>query len=252
MTIDDQETRLINPCKKFLRFSDDKVVYYDKEKKENVEVKLPLVFTGLVQCAAVTGFDEPNGCGIFSNEVKNTTQQLLKVRSQKGGDIACGYYQDIKDRVKAAGGKFTAQLYCLIGDELARLDMRGAALQSWMGKENGTKYSISEFKKEKKGKVEYFVPVFKVEKFEKEDEKKAARDAWDKLMKGYLHPLWEKNQKELEVFHSNPMNEDVAMGAKASHVKASMPDNKLSQETIEEKTSAMVAENDVSEDDLPF
>tara|TARA_R110002153_G_scaffold51460_7_gene144736 strand:- start:7703 stop:8437 length:735 start_codon:yes stop_codon:yes gene_type:complete len=244
MTFHDDETRLVNPCKKFLKFSGEKVSYYDKEAKENVPVPLPFKFIALIDLKAISGFDEAHNCGIFSNEIQNLGQQFMKVRSFKGGDIACGLYSDIKDKAKAAGGRFTCSVYGLLDGELVNLQLRGAALSGWIDKQPGTKFELGKFTKGKKGSVSYSIPTFSPAAFDDDDEKKLARETLDDLMTNYLQPYWAKNQEELAVFHSNPLNDDVALGKVAEHIKATKQEIK--------PLGIASTDKEIIESDLPF
>lgn len=65
------ETKSSNPARKFLEWkSDDKCFsYYDKEKKENVKVELPLTFVILEHYHTVKGWNDKSESGIYANEV---------------------------------------------------------------------------------------------------------------------------------------------------------------------------------------
>lgn len=266
MTLHDDEARLINPCTKFLRFSGKKVSYYDKEKKQNIEVKTPVTFVALIELSAISGFDEANNCGIYSNEVEKLSEQLMKVRSFKGGDLVCGLYGDIKDKAKVAGGRFTKSVYGLMDGELVNFQLRGASLKGWIDKAPGTKFQIKEFEEGKKGSVTYFVPVFTPQKFEDEKEKKAARETLDSLMNDYLQPYWTQKQEELAIFHSNGFNTDVSVGSGVSDAEQRKADRavakdiragakKLAKEREGLEGDALreaILKDSPSEDDLPF
>lgn len=263
MTLRDEETRLENPCKKFLKFSSKKVSYYDKEKKENVEVKTPFEFTALIQLSAMSGFDEANQCGIYSNEVEKLGEQLMKVVSFKGGDIACGLYGDIKDKAKGKGARYTASVYGLLDGELVNLQLRGASLQGWIEKTPGTKFKVGAYTEGKKGAIKYDIPTFEPVSFKDEEEKKAARDALDDLMKNYLHKYWAQKQEENETFFNNGFNTDVVMGGGMSDVEARKADKaemREAKKAHKESTGGVVGKalleaiekDSPTEEDLPF
>ena len=47
----------------------------------------------------VRGWSNSSESGIYSNEVQYIGQEELNVRSFKGGEIACGLWKDIKNKV---------------------------------------------------------------------------------------------------------------------------------------------------------
>ncbi len=157
--------------------------WYNKDTKENVKADSPFAFLLLDELSTVKGWHEPSESSIYANEVKDTRQDVLVVRSFKGGDLANGIYQDIKDRVTAKGGHYVASLYVAYkdGDELklGNLGLKGAAAGAWMEfKRNAPSKKdaagktikgyfvdavrITGFEDAKKGGTAYRVPVFKL------------------------------------------------------------------------------------------
>ena len=129
-----------SPIKKYISFSGSTGIfkYWDKDKKENVELESIDVIV-LDTRASVTGFNEGLGVGVSSNMVSNTTKETLKVVSFANGKpnvLAEGLYQDIKSGLSAYGGKFTTNLICLadVGDgtEIVNIQLTGVALGSWI------------------------------------------------------------------------------------------------------------------------
>jgi hypothetical protein len=56
--------------------------YYDKEAKKNVDVGADFTFILLDQLASVRGWHDDSNSGIYSNEVKDTTQEALVVKAR--------------------------------------------------------------------------------------------------------------------------------------------------------------------------
>lgn len=158
------------------------VRWYNKDTKENVKAE-PFAFLLLDELSTVKGWHEPSESAIYANEVKDTRQDVLVVRSFKGGDIANGIYQDIKDRVAVKGGHYVASLYIAYKDgealKIGNLGLKGAAAGAWMDfKRNApTKkdaagktlksyfvdaVKIAGYEDAKKGGTAYRVPVFKL------------------------------------------------------------------------------------------
>lgn len=161
---------LSNPAKRFLEWkSNDKCFsFYDKEKKENVLVELPFKFLVLDQLHTVSGWNDATSSGIYSNEVKFISKQVMTVKPFKGNEIAKGLYADIKEKVKNAGGHYVKSIYIMLEDgTLANIQLKGSAVQQWG---EFTNKSLSRLPEEwvvvdkaidgKKGAVKYTTPGF--------------------------------------------------------------------------------------------
>jgi len=162
-----------NPATRWFEWNGEhgKLRYYDKSTGKNVDMGADFTFLLLDQMGSVRGWHEASSSGIYSNEVRDTRQDVLVVKSFKGGTIAEGLYKDIKDRCNTAGGQFVSNCYIAFksGDELAigSLRFKGAALGAWMEfcKANrAALYTkavhINGAVEGKKGRVTYFVPAF--------------------------------------------------------------------------------------------
>jgi hypothetical protein len=161
---------LSNPAKRFLEWkSNDKCFsYYDKEKKENVSVALPFKFLVLDQLHTVSGWNDATSSGIYSNEVKFISKQVMTVKPFKGNEIAKGLYADIKEKLKNAGGHYVKSIYIMLEDgTLANIQLKGSAVQQWG---EFTNKSLSRLPEEwvvvdkavegKKGAVKFTTPGF--------------------------------------------------------------------------------------------
>lgn len=164
-----------NPSARWFEWSGSRGVvrYYDKDKKENVEAGDAFTFMLLDQLGKVGGWHDASDSGIYSNEVKDIRQELLVVKSFKGGILAEGLYKDIKDRVNAQGGHFVANLYIAFKLDgilkIGSLRFKGAALSAWMEfvKANRSDIyksaiQITGYTEGKKGSVTFRVPTFKL------------------------------------------------------------------------------------------
>jgi hypothetical protein len=172
-----QEGRTPNPATRFYEWNGatGSLRYYDKQKKENVDCGTKLSFILLDQLSSISGWHDKSQSGIYANEVKDTTKDVLVVKAFKGGTLAEGFYREIKDRVNVAGGLFTAN--CYVGFKngakgplaLGALRFTGAALNAWIEfckahradlYQKGIR--ITNYKEGKKGKVVFRVPVFEL------------------------------------------------------------------------------------------
>jgi len=158
-----------SPVAKYVTWSsNDKCFsFYDKEKKENVLLKLPIKLIHFRDFASVKGFHDASNSSIYSNEVSSVKNEPLFVRSFKGGELIKGLYADIKLKLKDLGGKYNMSMYAMIDGELVNISIGGAILQHWsdFSKDNRGKFLTNYINVDsaldlKKGSVKYSVPVF--------------------------------------------------------------------------------------------
>ena len=132
------ENGSLNPSVRWFEWNGEQGVirYYDKEAKKNVEVGSDFTFILLDQLGSVRGWHDASDSGIYSNEVKDSTQEALVVKAFKGGLLAEGIYRDIKDRIKSMGGSYTASCYIAFKDagelKIGVLRLKGSTLGAWM------------------------------------------------------------------------------------------------------------------------
>ena len=164
-------TTTTNPTSKFLEWKSNNksFSYYDKETKQNVEVKLPLTFIVLEEYHKISGFSDSDQTGIYSNEVLQIGTEEMEVRSYKGRIIAKGLYKDIKGAVNAAGGNYHKSIYAVTKEgELINISLKGAAVSKWskLVEKGAWKrlsdewISIESAEDHKKGMVKYSTPNF--------------------------------------------------------------------------------------------
>lgn len=125
-----------NPATRFFEWKAEKgeLQYYDKERKENIPVRLPFAFLILDEVSQVGGGIKVNGKyeGYWSNAVKNLNTQIITVKS-KGGIVASGLYADLKER---KGLHYEKGLYiAFYGDDgdlqIGFLKFKGSSLGAW-------------------------------------------------------------------------------------------------------------------------
>jgi hypothetical protein len=199
---------LTNPATRWFEWNGSKgnLRYYDKTKKQKIDVGLPFTFLLLDQVATVRGFNKASKSGIYANEVKDTTKDPLVVKSFKGGTIAEGLYREIKDRVKSAGASYTANCYIAFKDEagtlqIAVIGFRKASLGGWMdftrdhrsGLYTGA-IKIDGYKEGVNGNVVFRVPTFKV--VQTSDETNALAESLDEKLQEYLRAYLGRNKRD--------------------------------------------------------
>lgn len=205
------DEQLVNPAKRRLELKEGKVTYYDKEAQENVEVDTPLEFAVLDTLATVTGWSDEDTSGFWSNEVRSVGKDTLNIRTSKGAK-GSGIWSEIKGQPSLVGAKYATVVYLAheteSGIEIAKMSMSGAALNAWIEftqKNNikGNKVILSGFTEEKKGRVEYFMPVFEAKPFaegEKENYR-ASHESLQEYLNGYLaaRPAEDKGDQPSDV-----------------------------------------------------
>jgi hypothetical protein len=200
-----------NPAERWFEWDGAKGVvrYYDKQKGERVEVGPKFRFILLDQLSSVRGWHEPTKSGIFSNEVRSTVTDAMLVKTFGNKTLgtpvqtlAHGLYTEIKDRVKAAGGHFTATCYCAWKDgeglRIGAIQWKGAALRAWSEFSNANRKVVWEKAvgivgsvEGKKGKVVFRTPAFKI--LDLTPEMDAAAKELDKKLQDYLSTYFKRS-----------------------------------------------------------
>jgi len=197
------------------------VRWYDKDAKQHVRVE-PFTFLLLDELATVKGWHEPSESAIFANEVRDTRQDVLVVKSFEGGELASGLYQQIRDRIIAVGGHFSASLYLAYKDgeelKIGNLQLKGAALSAWteFKKSAGTKkdsngksvrayfvdaVAIAGYEQQKKGGTIYRVPKFSLKEVSAATNQQAV--ALDAELQAYLADYLKRPKAEAVKPQSN-------------------------------------------------
>lgn len=133
---------LQNPAKRFFEWSakHGQVRYYDKDKKENVDVKMPFGFLVLDQLSQIGGGKKVGHgktkefIGYYSNAVRrfdiNTAHFIVR---SKDGVVGEGKYQEVK---AITGAKLVASLYIAFFDDnnvlqIGHLKLAGSGMGQW-------------------------------------------------------------------------------------------------------------------------
>ena len=192
--------RQVNPASKFIEWSGSKgqFKYYDKEKEENIFFEDDIYMIPLDELNTIKGYDDHNQCGIYSNEVKYLSKEILHVRSFKGGTIAKGIYGNLK---LSSGCKFAKSIYAVLLTkdkeetklELVNFQLYGSSIGSWIDAkiniDSGNPIKLSpSTDKLTKGTTEYFAPKISILKL-REDILQKCIDIDKELqiyLKGYL------------------------------------------------------------------
>jgi len=202
MSRSNPNAHLTNPSTRWIEWSGERgeLSYWDKEandgKGERVKVADGFAFILLDQLATIKGYHEASQSGIYSNEVRDTKQEVMIVRTHKGKPIAEGLYAAIKERVIAAGGKFTANCYIGFKNDdgelvLGSIQFKGASLSPWIEFTKAKRHEIFKkgirikgFTEGKKGSVTYKMPKFEIIEISEATDKIAS--ALDQELQTYL------------------------------------------------------------------
>lgn len=222
--------------------------WYDREKKEKIDVPPDFTFILLDELKTVKGWHEPSLSGIYSNEVRDTTAEPFFVRSFKGVHIAQGIYKDQRDKIAAAGGHFNLNLYVAFRASgktfsIGSIMFKGGALAAWS--EFRKKQRMEVYKKAirikgskdgQKGKIKFKLPVFEL------CDIKAETDEEAKLLDGQL-------QEYLKSYFARTVPAKAATTAQAQ--------GEHSDEPLPDEDDAPHAEQDggapdVDPDNIPF
>jgi hypothetical protein len=207
-----------NPATKFLDWkSNDKCFeYYDKEKQEKVSVALPFKFLVLDEMHTVSGWNDASSSGIYSNEVKFISKEVMTVKPFKGNEIAKGLYKDIKEKIVAAGGHYVKSIYIMLEDgSLANLQLKGSAVQKWGEFTQKTRnrlpdewVQVTKAIEGKKGAVKFFTPDFSFERSISDAEAVQADEAFN-ILETYLKAYLVKAEPIVEEIPQDDPDDDL-------------------------------------------
>jgi hypothetical protein len=267
-----------NPCERWMEFKNGEIVEYDKTTEKNIVHSKPFTFIVLEDLSTIKGFHTDLEIGIYSNEVRNLKEEILNVRTKKD-TIATGYYDDIKETIKAKGGKFNKSIYIMFKDSTGKMVMGnlmigGSALAG--GKladkvtevpgymEFSTKFRGDILKKSvkvlkevtecKKGSNVYNVPNFAIQEITPETNQEAIEMA--KTIREYLNKYLHDNLVKYREFIKNqealtkpPAN--APAGNSRSNEEPKMSNHEAIMGTPEPRVESQVVDNEPI-DDLPF
>ena len=211
---------LPHPCTRWFEWSSKNkcIKYYDREKEENVLVKLPFTFLLLDEMSVVRGYNKKLKDGIISNEVRNTKTDPLNVRFFNNGAIAFGLWDLIKEKCETKSGKYHKNLYiAYVAPEdktlkIGSLMLGGCSMGEWFeftkkckkvpveidkdGKKTKIQaiyakaICITGFKSDTSGDIEFNAPVYKLSEVKPETAVKAV--ALDQELQVFLQAYCSK------------------------------------------------------------
>lgn len=212
--------RTPNPATRWFEWDGEHgtVRYYDKKEKTNVDMGHDFTFILLDELYTVKGWHEETESGIYSNEIRDTRDEQLIVKAFKAKQpIAEGFYKQIKDRVKASGGKFVANLYICYKEgkelKLASLQMKGAALNAWVDFRKDNRDAVYEkavrikgSKDGKKGSIKFKTPVLHLADISAETNSQAK--AIDETLQKFLDGYFKRTRLEQTEAETHPEEEN--------------------------------------------
>lgn len=187
------------PCNVYLEWTSEEklLTLYDKEQKKKIKIPKSKKYLVLKKLSAITGWNDAQSSGIYSNEVQDLRTQELVVKFFSGGQVAKGLYNNIKDRIKVEGGKYMQSVYCYTEEgKIVCLNLKGGALGEWLEFTQKAKnrlldewFYIKDTEERKKGKTVYNVPIFSFDgtlSIEDDVKVEAAFNELDKYYKKYF------------------------------------------------------------------
>jgi hypothetical protein len=258
------QTRPSNPAKIFIEWAGKSdqgyLFFYDKEAKEKKQLKFPFPFVLLDEVSVIKGFNEPLNCGVYSNEIRDTTKEILHVKSHKPGVLFKGLYQEIKNDIKAAGAKYNKSIYIAItgktGTQIGNLCLKGVGFSAWVDfcKKNNTDiYSqgiVITGAHEVVTKLgKFMAPTFAIEAID--GAKDDAAGELQKVLKAYFTEYFNRPQDEhvaAEVYHEE-FQEDIPEDAYLTP-KLDEAIKEMEAEGLAGLTQS--TEEDDTSEDLPF
>lgn len=265
---------LTNPSTRWFEWSGSRgvVEWFDKEKVnakgekgDKVEVPGKFSFLLLDTLYSVKGWHDPSQSGIYSNGVRDTRTDQMTVKAFKGGTLAEGLYGEIKDRVKAQGGKFSFDLYIAYKDgaglKIGGFNLQGAAGSAWMdfAKDNKNALNthavmISGFDEGQKGSVKFKTPKFVL--MTVTDTANDAAIELDKELQVYLSAYLKRNKAESQQeYNQEPEQEDPETEARRSQAaewEAANEEDRRQRAGGDTKLRELANRNMDDLDDVPF
>jgi len=239
------ERSTANPIKRYYTFNgaSGTLSYYDKETEQKVEVTEPFIFIPTDERNGVEGFDSKKEMGFRSNEVISTAKEELIIRWNSGQILLQGLYNDIKDKVKAQGGKYIKSIYGITkinGEwEMINLKLKGAAFSAWLEFDNqkkggvlGLTIGITKGEEKKTGMVKYFEPKF-VAKPTSEELHKIACEKDAELQDYFINrdtPLSQTNLDEM----ISPLSDEEKKQLKKPKVESPKVETKVEEQSMDD------------------
>jgi hypothetical protein len=167
---DEFSKKVINPAKRFLSWKSEKnaFIFWDKNEKKEVDVKLPIKFVVLKMFNTVKGYSPKYNAEIWANEVENLRTDELRVGYFENGKIKelfKGKWNDIKDKVAGIGGKFSKSVYALDENgDIINLQLFGSGLNNFFDLSTSQMYNLfvtaKKSEQKKNGGIKYNSPVW--------------------------------------------------------------------------------------------
>lgn len=209
-----EDVRTVNPAKRFYSWVglNGNFEYYDKEKKEKIEVPLPFTFLPISRAITLKGYNDDTKTSYWSNEVKDINTDKFKVQSVNGTGttkvirtVAFGLYKDIKPTLDALKISYIESLYIGVknaskGLDLCNFQIKGSAIKSWFefctdNKVWSIAVQVKGVTDKKKGSVKYKEPIYTaISKITKEMNDEAIE--LNKELDVYLDEYFAKNSSE--------------------------------------------------------
>lgn len=212
-----------SPVRRYLSWAGSKgyLIHYDKQAEEEIPVEPPFSFLVLDELTTIGGFSKANKSRIWSNEVRSVDDPLI-IRTS-AGTLLTGSYNQMKDKLKAEGGKYAKSVYIAYQEPsgegfewvIGNIKLVGAAMGSWFdfNKKHDVYRGgvrITGFTNEKEGTNEYMAPVFEI--WQPSDADNEAAVDLDRTLQQYLDTYFKQKRDDAMVAEDKtdePVIEDI-------------------------------------------
>lgn len=209
-----------NPAMRWFKWAalNGDITYYDKEREQNVSIKMPMSFLVLDTLDVVNGVTRKNQNGqqfsIRSNEVRSSGSESFNIYVNKE-KVLSGMYRDISQQIKERGGHFNKSIYIAFYDEdnilrIGNLRLKGSALSAWFSYtaehnvyEGATIMNRGE--QLDNGVVSYYLPAFSYSNNVSEESKQRA-SGLDEVLQDYLDVYFNDSDTDMS---GNTASDDV-------------------------------------------
>lgn len=273
-----------SPAVKFFEWSSTNkcLKYFDKNipDKEtgimgtNVLVPIPFVFLVLDELSCVKGYRKRTKTSIWSNEVRDTTREIMYVKSiDSGAKSVVSEDSNIYQKLSVKDAKYVKSVYVAFFDtdktwKLGNIQMKGSALGAWIeftspDKKSGkarpnlltSAVKLNSSIYDNSGEVAFNKPVFVESKNVPQDVNDKATEL-DKVLQEYLPRYFAYIQEKEAKGDSAPNEEFTKPISNNEHWKqqaaATVQNTRSTQQAFEDTAAPVFGELNGEGDDLPF
>jgi len=189
--------QLEKPASRYFEYKAEKGIlqYYDKEKAQSFEVKLPFEFLVLDELATIVGYVKAVKRSHYSNEVRNSRKEPFTIMLN-GQQVYHGLYKNEQDVVQVPrAAAYAKSVYIAYKDgedwHIGNIKLAGSAMSAWieftqhLRVQDAGKVIMTKGEKVEGEKSDYYPPAFTYTRDTTDEEDKMAMNL-DKVLQVYL------------------------------------------------------------------